>query len=301
MLEIKIKLKKLKTITIGSNGYIGRNLSYLLNQHGALNFDFDLSPKTENSWMKYSSLDVTNKDDFNKIDLDVDVIYFMAGITGTSDGFDSYENYYNVNVVGLTNLLNFVKENDIKPKIIFPSTRLVYKGIKDKPLSEDAKKDPKTIYALTKITCENTLKIYNEIYNINYEILRICVPYGNLVDEEYSYGTIGFFMDKAKNNEPITLYGNGELKRTFTHLYDICNSLINIAMKTNLTNDIYNIGGETFSLLEIAKQIQKKYDCKIEFIDWPEIALKIESGDTIFDSKKLDKYLNIKKYKKLNI
>ena len=294
-------MKKLKTITIGSNGYIGRNLSYLLSQQGVLNFDFDLSPTTENSWMKYSSLDVRTKSDFNKIDLDVDVIFFMAGITGTSDGFDSYENYYNVNVIGLTNLLNFIKEKKISPKIIFPSTRLVYKGVENKSLSEDSEKKPNTIYALTKLICEDTLKIYNEVYNINYEVLRICVPYGNLVDEDYSYGTIGFFIKRAQSNQPITLYGDGELKRTFTHVFDICNSLINIGLQLSSTNDIYNIGGETYSLLEIAKIIKEKYNGEIEFIDWPEIALKIESGDTIFNSKKLDTYLNIKKYKTLKI
>ena len=251
--------------------------------------------------MKYSSLDVRTKSDFNKIDLDVDVIFFMAGITGTSDGFDSYENYYNVNVIGLTNLLNFIKEKKISPKIIFPSTRLVYKGVENKSLSEDSEKKPNTIYALTKLICEDTLKIYNEVYNINYEVLRICVPYGNLVDEDYSYGTIGFFIKRAQSNQPITLYGDGELKRTFTHVFDICNSLINIGLQLSSTNDIYNIGGETYSLLEIAKIIKEKYNGEIEFIDWPEIALKIESGDTIFNSKKLDTYLNIKKYKTLKI
>ena len=108
-----------------------------------------------------------------------------------------------------------------------------------------------------------------------------------------------FFLKQAKMNKKITLYGQGEVKRTFTHIFDICDVFLKIAEKSDATNSIYNIGGETFSLQEIAKKIAKIYNSKIECIEWPNEALKIESGDTIFDSKKIDDYLMKKKYLKL--
>ena len=190
-------MKTITTAIIGSNGYIGRNLSYFLHKKNINNFDFDINDKSDNIWMKYSKLDVTSKEDFQQIDLEIDVIFFMAGITGTSDGFESYKKYYDINVLGLINLLDFIKDKQKKPKIIFPSTRLVFKGKKNKPLIEKAEKKAKTTYALTKLVCEETLKLYNDIFNINYDILRICVPYGNLVDSDFSYGTLGFFINKA--------------------------------------------------------------------------------------------------------
>jgi UDP-glucose 4-epimerase len=293
-------LKQITTAIIGANGYIGKNLSYLLSEKNINNFDFDISETTENNWMKYSKLDVTSKEDFNKINSDIDVIFFMAGITGTADGFDSYEKYYNINVLGLINLLDFIKNKEKKPKIIFPSTRLVY-GESDKLLSENDKKTPKTTYALTKLVCEETLKIYSNIFSINYDVLRICVPYGNLVDEDYSYGTLGFFISKAEKKEPITLYGDGGLRRTFTDIKDICNIFILAAQKDTLSNSIYNIGGESYSLLNVAKKVALKYNSKIEFVDWPKMAQKIESGHTVFDSKKIDTYLNLIKYKKIQL
>ena len=293
-------MKQITTAIIGANGYIGKNLSYLLSEKNINNFDFDISETTENNWMKYSKLDVTSKEDFNKINSDIDVIFFMAGITGTADGFDSYEKYYNINVLGLINLLDFIKNKEKKPKIIFPSTRLVY-GESDKLLSENDKKTPKTTYALTKLVCEETLKIYSNIFSINYDVLRICVPYGNLVDEDYSYGTLGFFISKAEKKEPITLYGDGGLRRTFTDIKDICNIFILAAQKDTLSNSIYNIGGESYSLLNVAKKVALKYNSKIEFVDWPKMAQKIESGHTVFDSKKIDTYLNLIKYKKIQL
>jgi UDP-glucose 4-epimerase len=53
-------------------------------------------------------------------------------------------------------------------------------------------------------------------------------------------------------------------------------------------NDVYNIGGETLSLFEAANIVAEKFNVKVELTDWPQIDLKLESGDTIFDSDKLD-------------
>lgn len=291
----------MKTAIIGANGYIGRNLSFYLNNKNIINQNYDLENSSSNLWMNYAKLDVTNKADFNQIDPTTDVIFFMAGITGTIDGFNSYEKYYSVNVIGLINLLNHLKETKSTARIIFPSTRLVYKGIKNLELKENSKKEPKTIYAHTKLICEQTLKMFNAMYGINYDVLRICVPYGNLVDTNYSYGTIGFFLKQAKENKKITLYGEGEVKRTFTDIYDICDTFFKISQKDKATNSIYNIGGETFSLAEIANKITQKYPATIEFVEWPKEALKIESGDTIFSSSKLDLHLDFKEYKLLKI
>ena len=57
-------MNKITTAIIGSNGYIGQNLSYLLNQSKISNFDYDIDNNTKHSWMKYSKLDVTIKESF---------------------------------------------------------------------------------------------------------------------------------------------------------------------------------------------------------------------------------------------
>ena len=154
-------------------------------------------------------------------------------------------------------------------------------------LKEDDAKEAKTIYAANKLNSENILWMYKNAFGIDYTIFRICVPYGNLFDDQFSYGTLGFFINKAKNKESITLYGDGLIGRTFTHVSDISSIIIN-SIQTKITkNEIYNIGGENMNLRDVARMIAKKYGVEVTYSNWPYLALKLESDDTIFDDSKL--------------
>lgn len=276
-----------KVSIIGSNGYLGRNLTWFLNQLGVELYCYDLQPKSDVENVFYQTTDITNFDQVSSINFDVDLIFLFAGLTGTSQSFSDYNSFFDVNQKGIVNILTHMKNRASNARIVFPSTRLVYKGIKDTPLSEDSEKEPKTIYALTKLACEETLALYQKVFSIDYTVFRICIPYGNLFPGDFSYGTIGFFIKKAKAGENICLFGDGLLKRTFTHIYDICSIIFDASCCNSTINQTYNIGGETKSLKDIAFLVSQKYGVEVCHIPWPEFEEKIESGDTIFDDTKL--------------
>ena len=103
---------------------------------------------------------------------------------------------------------------------------------------------------------------------------------------------IGFFIGKASNGDDITIYGDGSLKRTFTHLQDIFLSMYEAIQLRSTINNSYNIGSnDHLSLSEVATMIAEKYGVKTKFVEWPKEALAIESGDTIFDDHKLKEEL----------
>ena len=133
--------------------------------------------------------------------------------------------------------------------------------------------------------------MYKNLFNFRYTIFRICVPYGNLF-EKCSYGTVSFFLDRALNNQAITIYGDGSLKRTFTHVLDICRQILEVAKQSVSDGECYNIGGETYSLNEVANYFAGKYGVKVQHVVWPEKTLLIESGDTIFKSDKIKNLLS---------
>ena len=279
---------KKKSIIIGANGYLGRNIAHYLTGKGEEVTCYDIHDSAYDNVNNYSTLDITNAEEVCRINLDVDFIYMFAGATGTWQGFEQYEKYIDVNEKGLINLVDCLVKKNSKAKIIFPSTRLVYKGKDGVELEETAEKECKTIYAVNKLACENILNLYKNAFGINYTIFRICVPYGNLVDGEFSYGTIGFFISYAQKGESIILYGDGRHKRTFTFVGDICAKIYKTIEKEETNGEIYNIGGENLSLLDAAKKIARKFGVDIKFDTWPDLALKLETGDTIFNSRKLD-------------
>ncbi len=277
----------MKAIVIGANGYIGRHLCQLGKEYGMSLKAFDIQSESIDQVDSYQTLDIKNQQQIETIDFNVDFIFMMAGLSGTKAGLDHHENYVDINEKGLLNVLSQIKNLPQPPRVIFPSSRLVYKGQKDIPLKEDAVKEFKSIYAVNKFACENYLEIYRNCFNISYTIFRICVPYGNLIDDKYSYGTLGFMMGKALEGKNIPIYGDGSQKRTFSHIEDVTRLMIEASLQENTKNTVFNIGGDTLSLYDVANSVALKYNVQVELINWPELDLKIESGDTIFDGGKL--------------
>lgn len=283
-----------KIAVIGANGYLGKHLIHFLRtQNDDEITGFDLSAQPYFSGSSYHSLDIAQPDAFENVKLDFDTIYFFSGLTGTVNSLDAYESFIDVNEKGLLNLLTAMRTQNSRAKIIFPSTRLVYKGIKNTPLGEDSEKEFKTIYASSKYNGELYLAMYRNYFGLDYSVFRICVPYGNLFDSSFSYGTTGFFITQASQGKDISLYGDGQLKRTFSYVEDICRQIVRTGEHPASSGQTYNVGGETLSLTEVAETIAARYGVGVRYVDWPELALKSESGDTIFDSTKIEQVLGV--------
>lgn len=284
---------------IGANGYIGKHIVSYLQRYYDVNVNsYDIVAECD--LPNYHKVNLTDKESIKGLNLDIDYIFMFAGLTGTYNGFNEYQKFISINELGLLNLLDAIKNSEYRPKVIFPSTRLVYKGV-DKSLKEDDLKECKTIYAANKLACEGYLQAYHDSFDIPYTIFRICLPYGNLLSTDYSFGTVGFFIRQAKAGKDITLYGGGNIKRTFTHMEDLCYQIIEGSFHHESNGQTYNVGGETLSLHDAAEIIAAKYGTKVTEIPWPERDLRIESSHTYFDDTKIRSLLrNMNPYKKLS-
>lgn len=285
----------MRTAVIGAKGFIGKHLVYYLQNNGHQVKSYDVVEAEEDG---YARVDMTDKESVATLDLNVDYVFMFAGLTGTYAGFDAYEKYVFINEIALLNLLDAIRKSSFRPKVVFPSTRLVYKGY-NKPLKEDEEKESKTIYAANKLACEGYLQAYHDSFDIPYTVFRICIPYGNLLSTDYSFGTVGFFIKLARAGKDITLYGGGTIKRTFTHMEDLCRQVIEGAFKSESNGEIYNVGGETLSLHDAAAIIAKKYCVNVTSVPWPERDLRIESDHTYFDDTKIQTLLGGMTYKRL--
>ena len=278
-----------KVAVIGANSYIARNVIHLIGERYSdiLLALYDYPETHPDGLDNYKQVSILDKESLKGVGFDCDVIYVFAGKTGSANGFDDYDSFIDINERALLNILSEYRAQKSSAKIVFPSTRLVYKG-RPGLLAEDDEKEFRTIYAINKFACENYLKQYNNVFGVQYCIFRICVPYGTLVSGAASYGTAEFMLNKAKRGENITLYGDGSQRRTFTYMEDLVDVLVEGGLSGCCLNDVYNVGGEDLSLKEMAEMVAERYGVEVLSVPWPEIALKIESGDTVFDSRKLE-------------
>lgn len=267
----------MKRIAIfGAKGYLGRQLTYYFSRKDDLCTGFDVP-----------TCDVTNVGFWNAFDpKSYDAILFFAGLTGTERGFDEALKFTSVNEFGLLNLLTKLAPlGPSAPRIVFPSSRLIYKG-RTKALKESDEKEVKTVYAVNKLACEGYLAAYSNRFGLPYNVIRICVPYGSILSAEYSYGTIGLFLKQLEEKGLITLFGGGVVRRTFTHVEDICRS-VDVMVRGGI-NGVYNVGGTDLSLFECAQLLARKHHGAVQAVDWPSVAFAIESGSTVFDATKLN-------------
>lgn len=285
-----------RVIILGANSFLARNLyKYLIDKSENTQYEILLYDKDDqhiDGAKKYFKVDFFNEESIKTINFDCSVIYLFIGKTGTVSGFKDYKLFININELVLLNILTAYCEKKSTAKIVYPSTRLVYKGDMGIKVDEDADKQFKSIYAITKYASENYLKLYSDVFGVKFCILRICAPYGTLLDFDGNYGTFELFTNMAKSGKDITVYGDGSITKTYTHISDICYIMDQCGSLDYCTNEIFNVGGDSMSLQQIALLISEKFGVSIKNIDWPECDRLIDGGSTVFDSSKLDKILN---------
>lgn len=268
----------------GSRGYLGSQLISFLSRSGwdVDGYDMPLCDVSSQAfWMTFEPAKYES-------------ILFFVGKTGTEASFQDANSFMQVNEFGLLQLLRALAPlGSAAPYVVFPSSRLVYRGA-EHALKEDDPKEARTVYAANKIVCESLLQAYGIRYGIPYSIIRICVPYGNVISHDYSYGTIGFFVKQATTG-CITLYGDGQLRRTFTYVGDICEVVKRLV--AGRVRGTFNVGGIDMTLRDAASAVAESIRSAVRFVPWPDIALKLESGSTYFDSTQLADAIGLMDYR----
>lgn len=164
-----------------------------------------------------------------------------------------------VNLLGTLKILETARKWNIK-KVVFASSSSVYGGMTSvNGLIESTKElNPLSPYALQKLASEYYCKIYNDVHGLKTCALRYFNVYGPGARGDDSYSlVIAKFLEQRLRDEPLTITGDGEQTRDFTHVEDIVKGTI-LAMELNTTDnaEIINLGrGNSCSVNEIAEMI----------------------------------------------
>ena len=186
-----------------------------------------------------------------------EVVHFAAQ-SHVQNSFDDSITYTYDNILGTHILLECCKKYSVK-KIIHVSTDEVYgESLNDDMKHEGSILFPTNPYAATKAGAELIAMSYIKSYNLPIVITRGNNVYG---PNQYPEKLIPRFIKQLKNNEQVTIQGDGTARRSFLHVDDTC-SAFDIILHSGIIGEIYNIGtnpGESeYSILEIAEMLIKQ-------------------------------------------
>lgn len=266
----------MKILVTGALGFIGSNLcSHLLNAgHEIVGFDNGFNPsitpidrikqKSGNSFanFKFYQVDIRDLSTMKTICANEkpDYIIHLAAVGSVPRSFADPITTMDVNVKGFASVLSLATLMRVK-RIIFASSSSVY-GSSPSRVENNGNEHPLSPYALSKQMNEDFAAIWCHGINLSYVGLRFFNVYGEgqLIDSPYS-AVIPRFI----NSQEITIYGDGETTRDFTHVEDVCEA-IELSLSSPNSNELYNVcTGSGTSLKRLGSLCGTRK--KISFVD----------------------------------
>jgi len=226
----------MKFLVTGGVGFIGTNLikALLKDGHEVVSIDNYSTGLKENeqNGCRYYNADICDYKSFDNFMDDPDLVFHLAALPRIQPSFKYPSITFKTNVGGTLNLLDWCKEKN---------TPLVYAG--SSSTHGGVYKNP---YTFTKWQGEELCKLYSKVYSLQIAICRFYNVYGPYQLTQGEYCTvIGIFERQRKNNEELTITGDGEQRRDFTHVDDIVDGLIKCGIDL-ITDDNSKANGETF-------------------------------------------------------
>ena len=243
----------MKILVTGGAGFVGSNLIRILleEDHQVISIDNYSTGVKENhlKGCKYWEYDLAEELSPPLVE-NYEVIYHIAALARIQPSLRNPTYHIKNNYLSTLNVLKCAKEN--QSQVIYAGSSSYYGGVYKSP------------YAFSKFQGEQLCKLYSDLYNMNIGIARFYNVYGPNQIEWGPYATaVGIWEKQYRNNQPLTITGDGTQRRDFTHVYDIVAAL-KLMLDGNYKADIFELGsGKNFSMNEVVamfgKHCPKKY------------------------------------------
>ena len=248
----------MRILITGGAGFIGTNLitKLLKEDHTDIISVDDYSLGSVNNHIKdkrvsYRVEDIANID-YRKY-LNFDKVFHLAALSRIQPSFNKPTETFNANVVGTQKICEIIRHSNAK---------MIYAGSSSR--WHDPSQSP---YAFTKHLGEEICKLYRNTYGCDIEVARFYNVYGpkEILDSEYA-AVIGIWRNQVANLLPITIVGDGEQRRDFTHVEDIVDGLWRIAMKKEKHEDAWELGtGVNYSINQTYSMFKNRFP-EINFV-----------------------------------
>lgn len=195
---------------------------------------------------------------------DCDVIFHLAAAVGVALIVRDPVGTIETNINGTEAVLHFAVRYG--KRVLITSSSEVYGKTTKMPFAEDddvvygPTSRPRWAYAISKSVDEFLLRAYAQSRGLPGIVARLFNTVGPRQVGHYGM-VIPRFVEQALNGGPLTVYGDGEQTRCFTHVLDVVAALSALMRLPQLRGEVVNLGSdERVSIRELAERVRRKVD-----------------------------------------
>ena len=251
----------MQVLITGGSGFIGSYLVKHLLEQGHEVKVLDLRKPD----IEHKKLEFVNKSVMDELAEDIhgcDIVYHFAAMLGVDNSDKRPLETMRINLEGSVNVFKSAVEANVK-RMIYASSSEVYGEPRELPIGEDSVKGPVSAYGVSKLAAEIYAKAYNHEFGTDIKIVRFFNVYGRGQSNNF---VIPIFINKALENKPLKVFGEGSQTRCFTYVEDIAEGVFTVLEKGK-TGEAYNIGNnQPTTILELAQTIKAVTGSKSEII-----------------------------------
>ncbi len=252
----------MRILITGGAGFLGSALANTLveRQHEVLVVD-DLSagsPEALDERVLLHRTSVLDRPKLWTLLHGVDCVYHLAARVLVAESVLYPREYNQVNVGGTVALLEAMRDVQI-PRLILASSGAIYGEQASHPASEDLSPNPRSPYAVSKLSAEYYVHTIGALWEISTTALRIFNAYGPGQAIPPSHApVVPRFLQQATGGGSLVIFGNGEQTRDFVYIDDVVRALIAAGEAEGINRKTINVGsGAETSINALAHQVLK--------------------------------------------
>ena len=215
----------------------------------------------------------------------VDYVFHLAAMISVPESMSKIAECIQINNLGMLNVLESAAAHGVK-KLCFSTSAAIYGDNPVVPKIETMFPEPKSPYAITKLDGEYYCKMFTQEGKLQTACLRYFNVFGPRQDPKSAYAAaVPIFIEKALNNEDLTIFGDGEQTRDFVFVKDVVAANAFFAM--NDVTGVHNIAyGGKITINDLASEIIRLTNSKSKIIHLPERAGDVKHSMAAVDKLK---------------
>jgi NAD dependent epimerase/dehydratase len=282
-----MRLKNIKVLVTGADGFIGSHLVEELILEGADVVAF-VYYNSFNTWGWLDNLSDFDKAKITVISGDIrdpngvrlamlgcQIVYHLAALIAIPFSYNSPDSYIDTNIKGTLNILQAAKDLNLE-KIIITSTSEVYGTAIYVPIDEKHPKQPQSPYSASKIGADSlALSFYNS-FNTPVIIVR---PFNTFGPRQSARAIIPTLITQLLNGNKILKVGDISPRRDLLYVKDTVSGFIEISLTSNLIGKECNIAtGYEISVKNLIFKISELLNVHVEIVQ-DEIRLRPQKSE----------------------